>query len=264
MQYPYTYTPKAISIFFNGKSHNIPSDSKNFDKLCEHLLYEPHDPELITSLIDRGLAMSKFAEGSDVIVDLEAQTITYKGEELHGVLVDKMLDLAGEDADIEPLANFLRNIDQNPSYNSRQSLFAFLEHWMAPITEDGHFVAFKNVRENYHDIYSNTLDNSPGKVCEVSRHQVDDNINNTCSQGLHVAATSYLSHFYSNGSRTVAVKVNPADVVAVPPDYGNAKMRCCRYEVLEEVEPNSLEERSTRVVYDRDYDQAPSHRAFRV
>ena len=32
------------------------------------------------------------------------------------------------------------------------------------------------------------------------------------------------------------MKVNPADVVSIPTDYGNAKARCCRYEVVQEVE----------------------------
>ena len=32
------------------------------------------------------------------------------------------------------------------------------------------------------------------------------------------------------------VKVDPADVVSIPVDYNNTKMRCCRYEVIGEYE----------------------------
>ena len=38
-----------------------------------------------------------------------------------------------------------------------------------------------------------------------------------------------------SGDRMVAVKINPADVVSVPSDYGNQKLRTCRYEVMFEV-----------------------------
>jgi len=33
----------------------------------------------------------------------------------------------------------------------------------------------------------------------------------------------------------VIVKINPADVVAIPSDYKNTKGRCCRYEVVAEM-----------------------------
>jgi hypothetical protein len=34
------------------------------------------------------------------------------------------------------------------------------------------------------------------------------------------------------------VKINPADVVAIPTDYNNQKGRCCRYEVVDEYVAN--------------------------
>jgi hypothetical protein len=36
------------------------------------------------------------------------------------------------------------------------------------------------------------------------------------------------------------VKVNPADVVAVPTDYNGTKMRVCRFEVLEECKQEAV------------------------
>jgi hypothetical protein len=43
---------------------------------------------------------------------------------------------------------------------------------------------------------------------------------------------------YGGGSdRIVIVKINPMDVVSIPKDYNNAKGRCCRYIVVNEV-PN--------------------------
>jgi hypothetical protein len=38
------------------------------------------------------------------------------------------------------------------------------------------------------------------------------------------------------GGRLVAVKINPADVVSVPSDYNNQKLRTCSYTVMFEIE----------------------------
>jgi len=38
---------------------------------------------------------------------------------------------------------------------------------------------------------------------------------------------------------TILVKVDPADVVAVPVDYHNAKMRVCKHETIRELDPNT-------------------------
>jgi hypothetical protein len=65
----------------------------------------------------------------------------------------------------------------------------------------------------------------------MARDLVDDNPNNTCSAGLHVACFDYAKGF---GSRLVEVKVNPRDVVCVPTDYNGTKMRTCRFEVVAE------------------------------
>jgi len=105
-----------------------------------------------------------------------------------------------------------------------------------PITPDGHFLAYKKVRANYKDVHSGTMDNSVGQIVEMERHEVDDNKDVTCSTGLHFCGMSYLSCF--GGDRTVIVKINPADVVAIPSDYNDAKGRACRYEVIGELNVN--------------------------
>ena len=65
----------------------------------------------------------------------------------------------------------------------------------------------------------------------MNRNDVDDNPNNHCSHGLHVARYNYA---YNWDDKTVIVKINPRDVVCVPDDYDGEKMRVCKYEVLKE------------------------------
>jgi hypothetical protein len=108
-----------------------------------------------------------------------------------------------------------------------------LEKNNLPITSDGHFLAYKKVRKDFKDCHTGTMDNSVGKIVEMERHEVDDNANNTCSNGLHFCSKEYLNHF--GGERTVIVKINPADVVSIPTDYDFSKGRACRYEVIGEL-----------------------------
>jgi hypothetical protein len=65
---------------------------------------------------------------------------------------------------------------------------------------------------------------------------------------LHVCSQSYLGHF--GGDRVIVCKINPKDVVSVPADYNNAKMRVCRYEVVSELkdeEYDSIREMAVNV-----------------
>jgi len=127
-------------------------------------------------------------------------------------------------------------------------LYGFLEKNNLPITPDGHFLAYKKVRNDFLDIHSGTMDNSPGTVVEMERFKVDDNKDQTCSTGLHFCGMSYLGHFGSGSDRTVIVKIDPADVVSIPSDYNGAKGRACRYEVIGElnVDPGEAFDRSVQ------------------
>jgi len=137
------------------------------------------------------------------------------------------------------LVKFWKNLQENPSYNSRKMLFDFLQHNEHPLTSDGCFIAYRGCTEDFKDRHTGTFDNSPGSICEMPRSEVDENPNNTCSAGLHVARHSYA---YNWSDKTVAVKVNPKDVVCVPVDYNGSKMRVCKFEVLAICEKPSTEE----------------------
>jgi hypothetical protein len=151
-----------------------------------------------------------------------------------------MITMLQEGFPIEPMVVFMENLMSNPSRQAVQELYGFLEKNNLPITPDGHFLAYKKVRDDYLDCHSGTMDNSVGRIVEMERNEVDDNRNNTCSAGLHFCGHSYLAHF--GGARTVIVKINPRDVVSIPSDYNDAKGRACRYEVVGEVGVNPDDE----------------------
>jgi hypothetical protein len=159
--------------------------------------------------------------------------------EVGGSIVTRVMEgvaKSGKDA-VKPLLNFLAKLMQNPSYRATKELFGFIEHSCIEITEDGDFIGYKKVREDYMDIHSNTMRNAPGDVLSVPRNMVDEDSDRTCSYGLHFAAKHYMKFYGSNSSsdRIVKVRVNPKDVAAIPKDYNNSKARCSGYTVLEDV-----------------------------
>jgi hypothetical protein len=154
-------------------------------------------------------------------------------ETLPSELEDRIIKYRAAKIPYDSLLKFWENLKNNPSFNSRKMLFKFLEHNGHPITEDGCFIAYRGVSDDFKDLHTKTFDNKPGSVCEMPRNQVDENPNNTCSSGLHVACFGYARDF---GPKLIEVKVNPADVVAVPTDYNGTKMRVCKFEVVQEGE----------------------------
>jgi hypothetical protein len=176
-------------------------------------------------------------------VEVVGGEVTYNGNALHNVICDRIVNVLKEGLDASPLVKFLDNLMGNPSYTAVQELYLFLEANRIPITEDGHFLAWKKVRHDWKDIYSGTIDYSVGAKPKMPRNEVDEDRNRTCSRGLHVAGWDYLPHFGSSGhsDRVVIVKVNPAHVVSVPSDYNNAKMRVAEMEVLREYKDRKVE-----------------------
>lgn len=174
-------------------------------------------------------------------ITITGSEIYYKGIKQDGQLVDHILKAIKNKKRVRYLVNFLDKLMSNPSYHIHTRLYDFLQHNDIEIQEDGDFIAFKNVNENFTDIYTGTFDNSVGSVVKMERNLVDDNDRNTCSAGLHVAAKHYLPNFSSTNGKTIAVKVNPMNILSIPLDYGNSKMRTCEYLVLKEVNKNGEE-----------------------
>jgi hypothetical protein len=82
----------------------------------------------------------------------------------------------------------------------------------------------------YTDAHSKSFTIKIGKPVTMPRKDCDPIQSNTCSRGLHVAGKKWLEDTGTSfGSVGLMVLVNPADVVAVPPNDSYGKMRCCAY-----------------------------------
>lgn len=235
---PYIVTDRGVTVFFKTKPVSIDIGEPEYVDVLR-LLRAP------TFHTDDDLGVYLQTKLDRLAAALEAQKINgvnimdgavfFNGNQVHGLLAERMLTMLDDGFDLNPMKRFLSNLMQNPSYRAVNGLYVFLEAAAMPITPDGHFLAYKAVRADWRDIHSGTFDNSIGKVVEMPRQQVDEDPDRTCSSGLHVCSFSYLPSFAHDNGHVVIVKVNPADVVAVPRDYNNTKMRVSKYEVIEEV-----------------------------
>lgn len=200
--------------------------------------------------------VTRFTSGRITLTD---SAVIFNGEPLNNYLSDKMLTFFRDGMPVEHYCKFLDNLMSNPSMTSRNQLYGFLEAADLPITEDGCFLAYKAVRSDFRDKHSGQFDNSPGVTHEMPRHNVDDDRDRTCSYGFHAAAYEYAKNFLGSSSdRMVAVKINPADVVSVPSDYGNQKLRCCRYTVMFEI-PGAFEALKDMPYYDTSINSTPNN-----
>jgi hypothetical protein len=241
MSYPYLIQGSNIVVVIGNKSHTISKTHITYTKVLEAI--KANDWDSLPDIIEPKKVVLNYGKGN---VSIQGETLFWKGKELNTGLSVRMIQMLQEGFPVEPMVNFMENLYKNPSKRAVTELYGFLEKNNLPITPDGHFLAYKKVRENFFDVHSGSMDNSPGKVVEMERHEVDDNRDVTCSTGLHFCGMSYLSCF--GGDRTVIVKVNPADVVSIPSDYNDAKGRTCRYEVVGELNV-SPEDAFTRSVH---------------
>lgn len=201
-------------------------------------------------------------------VDKGADKMYLKGDDepMPELMVDKLLELNRAGEDFMPLIRFWKKLKTNPSSQSIEQLYGFMVHNGIGLTETGDIVVEKgvSVRNNMLvDSFTETIDNSIGAVVSMDRDKVDPDPTETCSFGLHVGAPEYVRDYYNTGV-IVKCTVNPKDVVAVPTDYDNTKMRVCEYKVVGYSDINETErpvyrledfvtETSRNIVQNEDY-----------
>lgn len=239
---------QSITVMVGNKMRTLDKSSANYEALREELRKPDHDVDTISDLVDitRFIIRATFGE-----VEVSDDKIRWRGRPVSNALVEKILTALRQGDDITALSLFLDKVMQNPSETAQNELYLWLEAGNAPICPDGDFLAFKRVRHDYRDCHSGRFDNSVGQVVQMDRASVDPDRHRTCSAGLHFCQHGYLSSF--GGGRTVIVKINPADVVAIPADYRNQKGRTWRYEVVGEVDNDHTQTANhfDRVIDDR-------------
>lgn len=231
-----------ITLVFDAKNFSVGKSHRNYSKIVDAIKAKEYDrldalidlPATITAGMNRGTVTVKNGE------------VFYRGKPMHNTVTERILAFIDSDLPFEPLMRFLENLLENPMPEAVNELYDFLENTASgrsqfPITEDGCFIGYKGVNDNYTDRHTGMFDNTPNiteprpglKLPKIPREEVDPDRRNECSHGLHVGTLEYARGF---GARVVLVKVNPRDCIAVPQDHNYSKLRVCQYEVLAEAE----------------------------
>lgn len=234
MSVPIHYINGVITLYLKGKPYQIAQDHPCYGQVKRSLRNASED-ELLT-LLNADNATQAFLDSTDHggRATVKDGQVYFEGKVVHNAVATRILEHMKAGLDFTNLLRFLERVSKNPSYQSQQELFDFLDRKGLPVTEDGCFLGYKAVRSDFKDIYSGTIDNSPGRVVKMERRKVDDNRTNHCSYGLHVGALDYVYSYGGYDSTIVVVKVDPEHCVSVPTDCSYQKLRTCQYEVLHE------------------------------
>lgn len=242
------------TVVIESKIYQFNPTHEHYNELVECV--KSGDSQRLIALLDKAKTINEWSDGDFFVA---GGVLMYKPkdqnipEEVNRVIAARIMEMIREGFDHKPMLRFLERLYKNPSYRAINELYNFLEHKHLPITPDGYFLAYKAVTHDFKDKRTKTFDNSVGATPEVHRRQVDDNCNVGCSYGLHVGTIEYVKSFGSGDDKTIICKVDPGDVVSVPLDCNEQKVRCCKYEVVGifEVEFNSA---VVDTYYDEEYD----------
>jgi len=246
---------KNLSVIFDdGEVFTATGDNPVFKEILELVTTgDMNDPEVVDDLrakFNPGKAIEQKLHALSADVSVVGNSVLYNGAELRSVLSDKIVALFYDNENYAPFVKFLEKFMANPNSGSVEQAYSWIEAEFLSLTKDGDIVGYKAVTEDLKSTRSGPnvivngqawseskpVDNSPGNVVEMSRDHVAFDPGSYCSAGLHVGTFAYASSFAGPTGKVVKVVVDPRHIVSVPNDHSGAKMRVCRYEVVEVID----------------------------
>ena len=244
-QVPYITSENSLTIFWDGKPCTLRKENANFELAKKALLEARYDD--LGDLLDIKKSIENFVQGD---IEVKDEVVYYKGHRLHGVVVDKLIDMLRSGMkDSTPITNFITRLQANPSANSVAELYTFLGYKSLPTTPEGKVLGYKGVQSDYWSSTGNAdtivvqgetnerhqILNEVGATIEVARRCVDDNKDNHCSFGLHVGSFDYASDWSGHDGKLLLVEFDPSDAVSVPTDCNFQKLRVSKYKVISDI-----------------------------
>ena len=251
-----------IVVFVPGHPPQVASESHpNYEAIVRGAL---DGDDLVVTLFDiAATAAQKFERLTERITTANGR-LYLDGVEVDNALsaqVLRFLDTGVEDW--KPLVLFFEKVQANPNEHSREQLYEWLSRRDFTLSSSGDIIGYKGVASDgdggylsIHagkaivdgEVVNGQIPTNPGSVVEMPRDEVQWDPSVGCHTGLHVGTFDYARSF-ARGT-VLEVHVNPRDVVSVPTDSDAAKVRCCRYRIVSEIEVPYSEP----VVYDDEYD----------
>lgn len=257
-----TATAKTLMINLLDHPHVLTSEHARFTEILALVTTEV-DPDELPERTDAITDLINFAEPAleqmrqlSTRVSTFGGSLFFDGDPVDGRLAEHILAKLdqGDDNWSGPV-RFMERLMNNPAKHVRRRLFKWVSDRGMTITPEGLLIGYKGVQPD--DLNSsitrgtNTvwvdgvahvgyIPNPIGATVTMARSEVDNDRDAGCSQGLHVGTFDYAQAFTGSGS-VLVVSFDPRDVVAIPKDEDYAKIRVCRYTVLD----------TTKVKYNR-------------
>ncbi len=241
---------RSLTVLLGDGVHAITDEHPGFEKILDAVRGNESDSTILNLLDPATYIHAKASKVSERFT-LAGGTLLFDGDPVEGPLADFIVQIASVSDNKDSYiayVHFAEKLAQNPSQESRDHLFAFITTHGLTITPEGDVVLYKGVKADGGSIHqgpgivdgvhmNGSLPNEVGSVLEFPRSQVNADRNVACATDLHAGTFEYASGFARG--RLLTVLVNPRDVVSVPSDSANAKVRVSRYTVLEVNEAES-------------------------
>lgn len=192
---------------------------------------------------------------------VEKGVIFYDGDPLNNAIADQILKVIDEGQPLSAIVNFAEKIMLNPTEHSREQAFRWFDRNDFDILDDGDVIVFKgcksaidentlsDIRSSHngsdtvivtladgtvHKIEGGYVPQPIGGTVEMARGNVHHDPQVACSTGLHVGTLEYAKGF--SRERLLKCIINPRDIVSVPTDSSDQKIRVRQYRIFEEVD----------------------------
>jgi hypothetical protein len=237
---------KNLTILHEGELVTVSGEHAKFNEIYLRVQDESDTLSDLTSILDPAEAISDRFEKIGEQVAVKNGHVLFEGREVHDVITDHIVRFYEEgNDDFKPLVKFLEKLQANPNEHSKEHLYRWLKAQQLAIAENGDFIAYKGVRSDLTSVHkgdgivngvqftNSYLPNEDGNEVEMPRDEVTFDPADGCSFGLHAGSWRYANGF---GHRVLEVHINPRDVVSVPVDCADQKLRTCRYRVVKELQ----------------------------
>ena len=273
----YMYLDGMVTVVIEGNAFDVDKKHLKYKEIVALIARPASETEAQET--KRADSLLKLIESNDLDLRILASkvgwedervehgVVTVKGKAMRTSLTQRIVDLKNAGLPYDAFVSFLVNLEANPSQESKDSLFDFLDQGKFPLTDDGCFLGYKGVlhdtlhgKQTLVDAHSRSFDMAPGNVHQMPREAVDNNRNEACGAGFHVGTINHARGF---GDVMIVVKVNPADAVSVPAS-DTTKLRCCKYEVVNIFNDKAKAQELEMPAYSEEEYKSPTFESKRV
>lgn len=238
----------SVTAFIDGEMYIANQDHINWNSIVAGCIAD--DNSVVRLFNPAEEAARRFERLTDRI-SVASGKVYFDGDHVDNVITEQILGFLNADEDFGPLVNFMEKLYTNPQEHARTQLYGWMKARPSiTITPDGDLIAYKGVQSGSDAegafIYRSTASGTAmvngevfedqqipqriGDTVEMPRSEVQFDPRVGCSAGLHAGTFDYSGSY---GDTRVRVAINPRDVVSVPTEHNEQKIRVCRYVIID-------------------------------